>query len=110
MDTSTIINKCQRCGTEKEPGRRSTKPYGGMTAVSGALISATFGGSVDAGIGAIASYFAGKATIMSIKNDHDMNQCFKDKYPNPKCGYKWKEKNQANDNPDNQSWVAYIPY
>ena len=77
MDSSKYKKKCPRCGAEIEPERYATKgdkAFGDVTAVSGALIGATFGGSIGAGIGAVAGYFAGKATIMSIENDHDMNQ------------------------------------
>lgn len=41
MDTSKYIKKCPRCGTEIEPKRYATKgdkAFGGVTAVSGALI------------------------------------------------------------------------
>ena len=113
MDTSKYIKKCPRCGTEIEPERYATKgdkALGGVTAVSGALIGATFGGPIGAGIGAIAGYFAGKATIMSIENDHDMNQWFKYKCSNSKCGCEWKEKIHTNDDPDDPSWIANAPY
>lgn len=87
MDKSKYLKKCPRCGIKIEPERYATKgdkAFGGVTAVSGALIEAIFGGPIGAGIGAIAGYFAGKATIMSIENDHDENQLFKYKCPN--CG------------------------
>ena len=74
MDTSKYTKKCPRCGTEIEPERYATKGDKAFGGVSGALIGATFGGPIGAGIGAIAGYFAGKTTIMSIENDHDMNQ------------------------------------
>lgn len=111
MDTSKYIKKCPRCGTEIEPERYATKgdkAFGGVTAVSGALIGATFGGPIGAGIGAIAGYCAGKTTIMSIENDHDMNQWFK--YKCPRCGCNWKEKIHTNDDPDDPSWIANAPY
>lgn len=110
MDTSKYKKNCPRCGTEIEPERYATKgdkAFGGVTAVSGALIGATFGGPIGAGIGAVAGYFVGKATIMSIENDHDMNQWFKFKCP--KCGCTWKEKIHTNDNPDDPSWMANAP-
>lgn len=111
MDTSKYKKKCPRCGEEIEPERYATKgdkAFGGVTAVSGALIGATFGGPIGAGIGAIAGYFAGKATIMSIENDHDMNQWFK--YKCPKCECNWKEKIHTNDDPDGPSWMMNAPY
>lgn len=113
MDTSKYIKKCPRCGTEIEPERYATKgdkAFGGVTAVSGALIGATFGGPIGAGIGAIAGYFAGKATIMSIENDHDMNQWFKYKCSNSTCGCEWKVKIHTNDDPDDPSRIANAPY
>lgn len=79
MDTSKYIKKCPRCGTEIEPDRYATKgdkAFGGVTAVSGALIGATFGGPIGAGLGAVVGYLADKAAIMFIENDHDMNQWF----------------------------------
>ena len=54
------IKKCLRCGMEIEPDRYATKgdkAFGGVTAVSGALIGAMFGGSFGVGIGAFANYF-----------------------------------------------------
>lgn len=111
MDTSKYKKKCPRCGAEIEPERYATKgnkAFGGVTAVSGALIGAAFGGPIGAGIGAIAGYFAGKATIMSIENDHDMNQWFK--YKCPKCECNWKEKIHTNDDPDDPSWMMNAPY
>lgn len=111
MDTSKYKKKCPRCGTDIEPERYATKgdkAFGGVTAVSGALIGATFGGPIGAGIGAIAGYFAGKATIMSIENDHDMDQWFK--YKCLKCGCNWKEKIHTNDDPDDPSWMMNSPY
>lgn len=58
----------ERCATKGD------KAFGGVTAVSGALIGATFVGPIGDGIGVVAGYFAGKATIMSIENGHDINQ------------------------------------
>lgn len=43
--------------------------------------------------------WVGKATIMSIECDYDMNQWFKYKSPNHKCGCECKEKIHANNNP-----------
>ena len=85
MDTSKYIKKCPRCSTEIEPERYATKgdkAFGGVTAVSGALIGATFVGPIGAGIDAIAGNFAGKSTIMTIENDHDMNQWLSSNVPN----------------------------
>lgn len=76
MDTSKYKKKCPRCGTEIETDKYATKgdkAFGGVTSVSGAINGATFDGSIGAGIGTIAGYFSGKATIMSIENNHDMN-------------------------------------
>ena len=78
--------------TSKRCATKGDKAFGGMTVVSGALIGAICNFPIGAGIGAIAGYFAGKATIMSIENSHDLNQWFKYKCPNFKCGCEWKEK------------------
>ena len=113
MDTSKYIKRCPRCGTDIEPDRYATKgdkAFGGVTSVSGALIGATFGGPVGATIGGVAGYFAGKATIMSIENDHDMNQSFKYKCPNSKCGCEWKEIFHINDDSDDTSWMQNAPF
>ena len=114
MDTSKYIKKCPRCGTDIEPERYATKgdkAFGGVTAVSGALIGATFGGPIGAGLGAIAGYFAGKATILGgLILIFIGIQWFKYKCPNPKCGCEWKEKIHTNDDPDDPSWIANAPY
>lgn len=111
MDTSKYIKKCPRCGTDIEPERYATtgdKVYGGITGASGAAIGLSFGGPIGAVIGAAAGYLIGKATIMSIENDHDMEQWFKFKCP--KCGIEWKEKIHTNDDPDDPSWLMNAPY
>lgn len=113
MDTSKYIKKCPRCGTEIEPDRYATtgdKAFGGMTAASGAAIGFTFGGPIGGAIGGVAGYFVGRETIMAIENDHDMDQWFKYKCPNPDCGCEWKEKIHTNDNPDDPSWMMNVPY
>ena len=111
MDTSKYVKKCPRCGTKIEPERTATtgdKVYGGITGASGAAIGFSFGGPIGAAIGAAAGYLIGKATIMSIENDHDMEQWFKFKCP--KCGIEWKEKIHTNDDPDDPSWLRNAPY
>ena len=108
---SEFTKKCPRCGTEIEPKRHATKgdkAYGVVTAMSGALIGGTFGGPIGAGVGAVVGYFAGKATIMSIEDDHDMRQWYK--YKCPKCGCEWKEKLHTNDHPDDSRWISNAPY
>lgn len=51
-----------------------------------------------------------RATIIFIENDHDMNQWFKNKCSNPKCGIEWKETIHTNDNPDDPSWMMNALY
>ena len=113
MDTSKYIKKCPRCGTDIEPDRYATagdKAFGGVTAASGALMGGAVANIPGALIGGALGYFAGKATIMSIEDDHDENQWFKYKCPNPNCGCEWKEKIHTNDDPDDPSWMANAPY
>lgn len=107
MDTSKYIKKCPRCGTDIEPNRCATKGdkvVGGVTALSGATIGFAFGGPIGAAIGGTIGYFGGKAGMMSIEDDHDMQQWFK--YKCPKCGTNWKEKIHTNDNPDDTRWIS----
>lgn len=111
MDTSKYIKKCPRCGTEIEPKRHATagvKAFGGLSAASGAIIGGAFFGPVGATIGGVIGYFSGKATVMSIENDHDMSQWFK--YKCPKCGCEWKEKIHTNDDPDDSRWLTNLPH
>lgn len=111
MDTSNLIKKCPRCGTEIEPERCATtgdKVFGGVTGAGGAAIGFCLGGPVGALIGAAAGYYGGKKTVMSIEDDHDENQWFQ--YKCPKCGCKWKEKIHTNDNLDDSSWIGNAPY
>lgn len=107
MDTTKLIKKCPRCGTEIEPNRYATKgdkAIGGITALSGAAVGFAFGGPIGAAIGGTIGYFGGKAGMMSIEDDHDMQQWFK--YKCPKCGINWKEKIHTNDNPEDTRWLS----
>lgn len=111
MDTSKYIKKCPRCGTDIEPDRYATtvdKIMGGVTGVSGAAIGFAVGGPIGAAVGAAVGYWGGKASMLSIEDDHDMTQWFKYKCPN--CGCNWKEKIHTNDHPDDTSWIANAPY
>jgi len=111
MDTSKYIKKCPRCQTEIEPKRHATagdKFIAGVMGLGGAIIGFTFGGPLGAAAGAAAAYQGGKASVMSIENDHDQSQWFK--YKCPKCGIEWKEKIHTNDDPDDPSWMTNAPY
>lgn len=111
MDTSKYIKKCPRCGTEIEPERYATvgdKILAGFFGFCGGVVGFGLGGPVGAAAGAAAGYYGGKATVMSIENDHDQNQWFKFKCP--KCGIEWKEKIHTNDDPDDPSWLMNQPY
>lgn len=95
MDTSKYIKKYPQHGMGFESDRYSTKVdkgFGGKTAVSRALIRVTFGNPVEAGIETIVGYFADKVAIMSIENNHDMNQWFKYKCPIPNVVVNGKRK------------------
>lgn len=107
MDTSKYKKKCPRCGTEIDPERYATvgdKVLAGVFGFCGGVVGFGLGGPA----GAAAGYYGGKATVMSIENDHDMNQWFKFKCP--KCGCEWKEKIHTNDHPDDPSWLMNQPY
>ena len=104
MDTSKYIKKCPRCGTDIEPERCATlgdKIWGGVSAVSGAVIGLVCGGPVGGAIGAFTGYKLEKHTMMSCEDDYNEKQWFKYKCPN--CGTNWKEKIHTNDNPDDIS-------
>ena len=111
MDTRKYKKRCSRCGTIVEPDRYATiidKILGGIIGFCGCVIGFCIGGPIGAVILAVVGYFVGLMTIMSIENDHDMNQWFKFKCPN--CGCEWKEKIHTNDDPDDPSWMANAPY
>lgn len=60
-------------------------------------------------IGQVCSYRGKATTIISIENDHNMNQWYKYKCPKPKCGCEWKEKIHNNDGSDNLCWIVNAP-
>lgn len=106
MDTSKYIKKCPRCGRSIEPERCATifdKLFGCLIGFCIGFLG-LMGGPIVAIICAVVGYFMGLITIMSIEDDHDMNQWFK--YKCPKCGYERKEKIHTNDDPDDPSWLA----
>lgn len=111
MDKSKYKKKCPRCDTNIEPQRYATigdKILGGVFGFCGAVVGLGLGGPWGAAAGAAAGYYGGKATVLSIENDHDQNQWFK--YKCPKCGCEWKEKIHTNDDPDDPSWLMNAPY
>lgn len=77
MDTNKYIKECPRCNTAIEPEIFATlgdKVLAGVFGTCATVIGFGFDGPLGAARAAT-GYVGGKAMVMSIEDDYDMNQC-----------------------------------